>query len=217
MMSLETRSPADDGPPPVADLTSIHIRGARDGDGASRDWIVARFTPLVRAQAEYRLAGPLKRLYDADDLVNEVWIVVLPKLSSLEARDGRWTPVLLRYMSTTLLHKVNGLFRKHRTREAIDGGHEGDSGTRTKARAEFTGPSTSIDRDEACRRVRACIERLEPAEREIIVLRGIEQLSNQTVASLLAENPSTVSMRYARALDKLRRWLPDSVFGELAD
>ena len=37
------------------------------------------------------------------------------------------------------------------------------------------------------------------------------------VAQKLGEHPDTISMRYRRALDRLRTALPDSVFGELPD
>ena len=49
------------------------------------------------------------------------------------------------------------------------------------------------------------------------MLRGIEQQSNTTVALLLDLTPAGVSMRYARALERLRARLPGSVFDELSE
>lgn len=57
---------------------------------------------------------------------------------------------------------------------------------------------------------------LEGQDREILVLRGIEQYRNQTVAKQLGLSPQAVAMRFSRALDRLRERLPGSVFEELS-
>ena len=92
-------------------LTSLHVRRAADGDGGSLSWVVSRLSPLLLAQATYRLGSRLRALYEPEDLVNETWAVTLPKLAELPARDGRLTPVLLRFLSTTLLHRIQSLVR----------------------------------------------------------------------------------------------------------
>ena len=61
------------------------------------------------------------------------------------------------------------------------------------------------------------LQKLEPSEREIIVLRGIEQLSNQEICRALDLQPSAVSMRYRRALGVLRTQLPGSLFDDLPE
>src|SRR5262245_40615244 len=45
-------------------VTSIHVQRAKHGDEASLDWIVRRFTPLLLAQARYRLGASLRAHYD---------------------------------------------------------------------------------------------------------------------------------------------------------
>ena len=52
-------------------------------------------------------------------------------------------------------------------------------------------------------------------DREIILLRGIEELSTKSVAMLLELSPDAVYKRYRRALQKLRARLPGSVFDEI--
>ena len=78
---------AADGDPGA--LTSLHVRRAADGDSESLGWVVARLSPLLLAQADYRLGPVLRSLYDPEDLVNDTWIVALPRLPELPARDGR--------------------------------------------------------------------------------------------------------------------------------
>ena len=63
--------------------------------------------------------------------------------------------------------------------------------------------------------VRQAIDRLSEADREILVLRGIEQNANETVALLLKLPANTVSVRFRRALRRLRDELPGSLLDDL--
>jgi RNA polymerase sigma-70 factor (ECF subfamily) len=51
---------------------------------------------------------------------------------------------------------------------------------------------------------------LEPDDREIILMRGMEQMSNQQVAEILHLTEAAASMRHLRALRRLKQVLvPD--------
>ena len=66
-----------------------------------------------------------------------------------------------------------------------------------------------------CGIVLAAIEELSERDREIVVLRAIEQHSNQDAAELLGIAPNTAAQAFGRALGRLREKLPGSVFDEL--
>ena len=70
-------------------------------------------------------------------------------------------------------------------------------------------------RKESTELVLAVLEELAEGDREVILLRGVEQLPNTRVAKLLKRSPNAVSLQYNRALERLRSRLPESVFGEL--
>jgi len=70
----------------------------------------------------------------------------------------------------------------------------------------------SRERDDA---LAAAIAGLDPLDQKVVILRGIEQNSGATVARLLETTEKAVSMRYRRALDRLRLLLPGSIFDEL--
>jgi len=198
------------------DLTSLHVGRAVNGDATSLDWLVKRVTPLLVAQAAYRLGPVLRKRYEPADLVNDVWLTAIPKLGDLSPREGRLTPVLLKFLSTTLIYLANNLMKKHLSGESLSplearAGEE----SRIEIAAEMTGAVTA-----ACRHERRCavtesLEALDPRDREILVLRGIEQNSNPAVAGLLGLTPAAVASRYHRALKRLRERLPKSVFEEL--
>ncbi len=203
----------------ASDLTSIHVRRALEGDAESRTWIVEHFAPLLHLQASHRLRGAARRLYDPEDLVQEVWAIALPRMPHLAARDGRWTPVLVSFLSTTLLHRVNkALMRALRVERRIhrDGSGERASDELEKVPDEVRNIVSRVSIRELSLKLRECIETLSERDREILVLRGIEQLSTREVAESLGEKPDTVYMRFRRALDRLKQAFPASVFSELS-
>ena len=92
----------------IAEALADTIRvNALAGEQASLAWVVAHFTPFLRLQAGYRIQGGMRRHHDPDDIVDEVWMIVLPRLAELQERDGHCTPVLMKFLATTLLHRVN--------------------------------------------------------------------------------------------------------------
>jgi len=222
-MPTNPRDKAETGLPDPSAPTTLHVRRALGGRAESLDWIVARFSPLLLAQASYRLPREVRAWCEPEDLVNETWIVALPRLDRIECRDGRFTPTLVRYLSSTLLNLANNIARKHirgesRRRASLPGAGETTAGDPAdRLAADQVGVVTQAVHREREGRVMACLEELDPKDREVILLRGIEQQSSQVVALLLGLTPEAVAMRYARALERLRERLPSSVFHELAD
>ncbi len=191
----------------------MHVRRAREGDDASLTWLVERFTPVLLAQARFRMGPALVREVDPEDLVQHVWAVALPALPALEARGGRETPVLVRFLATTLLYRVNELTRRAIRRRGTDASRAEGLSRLPDASA---GVVSRVVRSEASAALVRCIESLPEADRRVLVLRAFEQVSNQRVAELTGATPNAVSLRYNRALEELRRRLPGSIVEELA-
>lgn len=187
-------------------LTTMHVRRAIDGDGKSLDWIAERLTPLLLAHARYRLGNLVSR-HEPEDLVNDAWLVALPRLGELTAREGRLTPVLLRFLSTVVLNRVRNLLQeraRHGERVALD-----------EIAADRSGTATQAMRMERATTVHAAIAELEDADREIVLLRGVEQVSAKVAALIVGASLDAVNKRYQRALARLRTKLPGSVFDEV--
>src|SRR5262245_7043472 len=177
-----------EGEPP--DLTSFHVRRAEAGDARSLEWVVKRFSPLLLAQAEFRLGQRLRRLCEPEDLVNEVWAIALPRLADLSSREGRRTPVLIRFLATTLLNRVNDLVKVEITgprgrRQAVGPARRADTDLFAKLPADSSGVVTSAVRRERNGAIAKALKELEPQDREIIMLRAIEQNPGSTVAFIL--------------------------------
>jgi len=208
-------------PEGAATLTTVHVHRALDGDEESLTWVVGRLSPLLLAQARYRLGSTLRPHYDPEDLVNEAWMVALPRLGDLVHRGGRLTPVLLRYLSQTLLFKINNLVKKHirsevRRKQVAPDSSADDLDLVNQLPADMSGVVTQAVRHEQQSAVTAALEKLDSQDQEILLLRGIEQQSNQTVSLLLGLTPQAVSMRFSRALERLQKQLPGSIFDEIS-
>jgi RNA polymerase sigma-70 factor (ECF subfamily) len=68
-------------------------------------------------------------------------------------------------------------------------------------------PASAAMQEELVRRLHAAIAALDEDDREIILLRQFEQLSNQEVAALHGLSEAAASMRHLRALRRLRELL----------
>jgi RNA polymerase sigma-70 factor (ECF subfamily) len=71
-------------------------------------------------------------------------------------------------------------------------------------------PSQQLIKREFVRRVRDAVSQLPDGDREVLVLRNLEGLSNREAAQVLAMDPATASRRYGRAVLRLRAILLQS-------
>ncbi len=193
------------------------VRRARDGDEDSWAALIEQISPLLELQASYRLRGALRRLYDPQDLVEEVWIVALARLDGLELDERSGSENLMRFLSSTMTNKVNDLLRKHLQRNGLTKdlalrANSNSKSSLSQLPGSFTSALTRAARSESRLLLARRMKSLRPDEQEVLILRGIEQIPNEEVARKLGEQPSTVSMRYARAIAKLRSALPVSVY-----
>lgn len=191
----------------------MQLRAAIDGDRDSLGWLVAHLSPLLLAQARWRLGASLAHVAEPEDLVQEAWLVALPRLRELEPRNGRITPVLLRFLATSIVHRVNNLARDALRR----GGRTTPFAIEPDAVAdERSGVVTAAIRAEHRGQLLTAIEALEPIDRDVLMLRGVEQRARQTTAEVLGITGDAVAMRFSRALGRLRAFLPASLCDDLA-
>lgn len=210
--------PAASGSPPPSLQTSLCIERACAGDAPSRSQVVERITPLLLAQARARLRQPVPGA-EPEDLVQDTWAHALPKLRELTPSDGKWTPMLLRFLSVILLRRINDQLRVALRRRGGLVGRGGDDPSHADPLqaipAEVTGVVTRLARSQQQCAVQQALAELPDDERQVVVLRGIEQLPNGEVARMLGIDDSSVTRRFQKALERLRVRLPGSVFEEL--
>ena len=69
----------------------------------------------------------------------------------------------------------------------------------------FTRASNAAMRAELTMQVQEALDEMEPQDREVLVLRHFEELSNQEAAQVLQISQSAAANRYIRALERLRK------------
>ena len=198
------------------DTTTLQVRRAVAGDAESIAWVIERFGPALIEQARFRMPRLLASAYSIEDVVQDVWIRVLPRLGTLESRGKGMTQGLLRYFSTALVNRINELARRHARGERLERTKTVDSNL-SRLVADTTGVHSRVLRGESADILHRTLEALEPLDREVLILRGIEQHTNEEAAQLIGESPNTVSHRFARALERLRERLPNSFVDDLGD
>ena len=81
----------------------------------------------------------------------------------------------------------------------------------------FTSPSGAAARADVLSLVQTAIEQMDPIDREVLALRHFEELTNSEVAEALRIEQKAASIRYIRALRRLKEILaqvPDLPAGE---
>jgi RNA polymerase sigma factor (sigma-70 family) len=201
-------------PPPGERETSLHIGKAIRNDRASTAWLVSRFSPLLLCQARHRIPPRLQKFSDADDVVADVWMAVLPRLPALAASNGSLSRALLSFSSTVLIRRVRDLLEKHVLGKPL-AEPLGVEGNPTDLPADMRGVITHVVAEEHKGTVWATLEALSADDRAIMVLRGIEGLPHKDVAARVGDTPENVAVRYHRLLRRLRDLLPGSVLQDL--
>ncbi|MCO6455526.1 MAG: sigma-70 family RNA polymerase sigma factor [Pirellulaceae bacterium] len=75
----------------------------------------------------------------------------------------------------------------------------------------LTSPSGAVEREESLQELRRALDSMDSMDREVLALRHFEELGNNEVAQILGIQVTAASMRYVRALKRLREIL--SVIG----
>jgi RNA polymerase sigma-70 factor (ECF subfamily) len=197
----------------VPDTDQLLNRTAQ-GDPAARDELLVRHRQRLRQAVAYRLDRRLAARVDPSDVVQEVLAEASRRLPEYLLRRPLPFYPWLRQMA---LERLVALHRRHvqaqrRSVRREEGGLPGlpdESAEELAGRlaASASSPSQRLARREAREQVRAALGRLAPADREVLELRHLEQLSVAETAAVLGVSPGAAKTRHLRALQRLRALL----------
>jgi len=191
---------------------------ARQGDVAAVDRLLALHREPLRRMIALRLDPALAGRLDASDVVQDVLLEASRRLNDYLHDPAMPFPLWLRHIAKD--HVIDA-HRRHRKaqRRSLDreqpmvlAGLADRSAAQIMAQLfdqELT-PASAAIQEEMRRRLEAAIASLEDNDRELIVMKLYENLSNQEVATILGLSEAATSMRYLRAVRRLRAvLLPD--------
>jgi len=186
------------------------LRQAEAGDSRAFDQLFARYREYLRNVVGMRLDPRLRQRLDPSDVVQEAQLEAFKRLGDYLHRR----PMSFRlWLRKTACERLLMLQRYHRKslRRCID--REVGLPDRSSMAlvqnllAGGSTPSQRLDRAELARRVSEALAQLSEPDREVLLMRNLEVLSNQEVAQVLQIDPAAPSQRYGRALLRLRKQL----------
>ena len=190
--------------------TLVLLDRVRRGDAAAVDGLLARHRAAIRQMIDRRMDRVVQRRVDASDIVQDVLIEANRRLGDYLANPTMPFQLWLRHMARDRLIDAH---RRHRVaatrsvdREVPLAGGDDDSLAGPAARVpdrELT-PAAAATWRELERRFAAAVERLDEADREIVLLRHFEHLSTAEAAEVLGLTKPAAGMRYLRAMRRLR-------------
>ena len=181
------------------------------GDTAALDQLMDQHREYLRRVVGARLEPRLRQRVDPSDIIQETLVVASQRIEDYLQRR----PASFRlWLRGTALERLVDARRTHlsRKRSVTRDVQLGDASSIAIARAFLSGPSEKVIRRELIHQVQSALQQIKPDDRDILVMRHAEGLSNAEVAELLEIEAKTASKRYGRALLRLRDKLVASGF-----
>lgn len=203
---------------PHDDQTKELLLHVGDGDDSAMNQLMDRHRGAVHRLVEMRLDRKIQRRVDVSDVVQEVFIEASRRIQEY-VRSGNTMPFHL-WLRQITRDRIIDAHRRHRVSEkrSVDkeralsapAGMEQSSMELAAqiADGELT-PSARATQRELAKLVESTLSELGDQDAEIIIMRHYEQLTNQEVAAALGLTEPAASMRYLRAVRRLREKLAE--------
>lgn len=200
-----------DEPDPVDAITQRLIDGDENALGEAFDNYNQRFRQIIFFRLDRRLAVRI----DEDDIIQETYCDAFKRIESYTS-DPKVS--LFVWLRSILQQTMIDLHRKHLGAAMRSVAREISVNEKFNAQATSmslafqligneTSPSQAAMRDEMAEQVRSTIDSMEPIDREILALRHYEELTNSEIAEVLEITQATASVRYVRAVERLKKYL----------
>jgi RNA polymerase sigma-70 factor (ECF subfamily) len=182
------------------------------GDQQSATVLFERFRERLLRMVRLRMDQRLKGRVDSEDIVQEAYLDASQRLESYAANPPMSFFLWLRFLTA---QKLVDAHRQHVGTEKRDAGREvslyrgpmpeaSSASLAAQLLGRLTSPSLAAIRAETQIKVQEVLNTMDAIDREVLVLRHFEHLSNQEAAELLGISPAAASKRYITALRRLK-------------
>ena len=199
---------------PDAEQTEALLADARQGDAGAVNQLLERHRDAVRRMIDLRMDQVLKRRVDASDIVQDVLIDANRRLRDYLANPVMPFHLWLRQMAKDRLidahRRHRGTARRSMDREQQLGAATADQSSidlAAQLRDQQLTPAAAAAWAELQRRFEAACAQLDEQDQEIVLMRHFEHLANSEAAASLGLSAQAASMRYLRAMRRLRSLL----------
>ena len=204
---------------PEAEKTHELLDLARDGDDGATGRLLERHREALRRMADMRLDPKIRQRVDASDIIQDVMIEANRRLASYLENPVMPFHLWLRQITQD---RIIDAHRRHRVskKRSVDLeqapvvtsnlDHSTIQFGLQAVDSELT-PAAAAISNEMQKRFEAAVEEMDSIDQEIIVMRHFERLTNQEVAQVLKLSEPAASMRYLRAMRRLKeKFSPES-------
>lgn len=202
---------------PDTENTEQLLNHARAGDGGAVNQLLDRHRDAVRRMIDLRMDKILKRRVDASDIVQEVMIDANRRLQTYLQNPVMPFHLWLRQMAKDRLidahRRHRGAARRSIDREqplAVAASNESSLDLVAQLRDQELTPAAAATWHELERRFQTACDQLDTLDQEVVLMRHFEHLSNTEAATALDISPQAASMRYLRAMRRLRELMNES-------
>jgi RNA polymerase sigma-70 factor (ECF subfamily) len=196
---------------PDSHQTRALLERIQAGDDRAFDALFARHRASLRDFIDLRLDSRMRARVDPSDVVQETQLEAYHRLRDFLERQ----PMPFRlWLRKTAYERLLKLQRHHDASRRAVGREAGlpDRSSLLLARpflAAGPSPSQQLARKELARRVRQAMGQLSETDREILLMRHIEELPYEEIGCLLDLSASAARKRYGRALLRWQQILTD--------
>jgi RNA polymerase sigma-70 factor (ECF subfamily) len=206
--SSSSSEPNDDNTEHAALVNRI-----RQGDREALGELFAYYRPRLWRMVSFRLHPSLQGRIDADDVLQDAWLRAVERIEHFFEGDGISSFLWFRsiVIQTMLdLHRFHlGAQKRSTAREMTVGDGWTAESTSSCLVYQFSdpakSPSSNVSHAEITKRLDTVLAGMNEIDREILALRHFEALSNHEVAKLLNLSEQAASVRYIRALGRLKQ------------
>jgi len=165
--------------------------------------------------ANFRLSSKLRGRISPDDVLQQAYLEAAKRIEHCRQDSSPfvWIRMIVRQTLTDIHRRHLGPQKRDAGREVVinrpNYAHTTAASLAIQLVGDWTSPSQAAVRGEKLTIVQDAIENMDPIDREVLALRHFEELTNAEVAEELDIQPKAASIRYIRALQRLRSILSD--------
>lgn len=191
------------------------VTGIVHGDRAALATLFECYRERLARVVRFRLHPRLQGRIDAEDVVQDTWLRAESRIGSFLGEASQspfiWFRMIVSQALVDLHRRHLGADKRDARRECSIDGRWSSESTATSLTYHLAGrlpsPSSAAAKAESVALLDKALAELSDLDREVLVLRHFEELTNVEAALVLGITQQAASMRYVRALDRLRNVL----------
>ena len=203
---------------PENDKTEQLIADARRGESEAIDQLLERHRGALRRLVGMRLDPKIRRRVDVSDVVQDVLIEANRRLRDFLDNPAMPFHLWLRHIAKD---RIIDAHRRHHVaaKRSVDREQPlAAAATFDRSTMELAAqlcdpeltPAAAVAMRELTQKFETAVDEMDEQDQEVILMRHFEQLSNQEVAQALGISQPAASMRYLRAIRRLRELLGEA-------